>query len=61
MRSPLPRGSLRSPLKARLNERGRNSIHQGESCQAPWLHREAYLLVLTQEAKFPLTLAFCNY
>ena len=49
------------PLRARLNERGRHAIHQGESSQAAWRQHEAYLLVLTQEAEFPLTLAFHEF
>ena len=38
-----------------------HAILEGESRQAAWRQCEAYLLVLTQEAEFPLTFAMHEF
>jgi len=50
-----------TPLQARLAERGGNSILEFASCRAARRSLEAQPVVLTQDAEFPVTLAWHEF
>jgi hypothetical protein len=50
-----------TPLKARLAERGGNSMLEFETCQEAWRYLDTQLVILTQDAEFPLTLALHEF